>query len=228
MKKRIITMFACSIIAVSSLIGCTSEGIDPSNLLNEIKFASESNEEHTSLNDSIEELVAEIKIEDASEDAYDRDEYTSSTQYYVGTNGDEYTSIRSYAYYESTWYDENTDSYTCPYTGEEIDSVKSTDYDHIIPLHYANQHGASEWTEEEKRNFADDPFIGVDSNASDNRAKGDKGPSEWMPEENQEEYAYTWLVIAAEYDLSIAQEDMDVIMDTLDGIDEVSVINQYR
>lgn len=180
---------------------------------------------------------------DESEPVYDRNEWTSSYQWYKCNepnhdhnsndyNGDddgEYRSIRAYSYYESVWYDWETERYLDPYTNEWIENVKETDYDHIIPLAYANAHGAAQWGEEKKKAYADDPSVGVCCNSSDNRAKGAKGPSEWLPEENVEMYCYTWLVIAEEYNLTLSEKDLATINEVLFGVDvsELHVINEY-
>lgn len=181
-------------------------------------------------------LVDSVVVAPADENAhYDRDLYTSSYQYYecddpehvwhdaneyTGDDGGEFSSIRAYGFYESKWYDADTDSYTDPYTNETVDvsedGPKGYDWDHIIPLAYADAHGANGWSEEEKKAFADDPMVGVCVNASDNRSKGSDGPSEWLPDENVGDYCYTWLLIASEYGLSIAEEDMEVIIQYVD------------
>lgn len=177
------------------------------------------------LDKSVAELLSSIEVEDGYEDYYDRNEYTSSSQYYVGRTGETYDSIRNYAYYESVHYQNGV--YQDPYTNKMYD-IKGLDYDHIIPLHYANLHGADNWSEEDKKSYADDPYIGVNVNAHSNRAKSDKGPSQWLPEENVEDYCYTWLVIAYQYDLSITQEDIDTIMNQLDGYSNPAIINGYK
>ena len=184
----------------------------------------------------LQELINSIKIEDDQDVYYDRSEWTSSSQLYLCNNhrhdhnrnsytGDDdgkFTSIRAYAYYESVWYDWDNDVYTDPYTGYIIKSVKETDYDHIIPLAYANAHGGSEWSGDKKKEYSDDPSVGVCCNKSENCIKGAKGPSEWLPKENQDDYCYTWLVIANKYDLSISQDDIDVILSCIDG-DEIII-----
>lgn len=173
-------------------------------------------------------LISSIKISEPYEDYYDRYEYTSSSQYYICNEGHEYYSIRQYSYYESKCYNPNTELYTDPYTNNYI-NIDDTDYDHIIPLHYVNKHGGNEWSDDQKKKYADDPLIGIDVNSSDNRAKGDKGPSQWLPEENVENYCYSWLIIANKYNISISQEDMNVIKEVLknDDINNLNVINEY-
>lgn len=165
------------------------------------------------------------KVIENDEKIYDRLEWTSDYQSYecdnkghdhdsneyTGDDGGKFHSIRAYAFYESEWYDWNGLSYTDPYTGNHISDVKDTDYDHIIPLAYAHNHGGSSWSPEKKKRFADDPSNGVCVNRHDNRAKGAKGPSEWMPERNQKWYCEQWLRIAKEWNLEIEEADMRTI-----------------
>lgn len=93
-----------------------------------------------------------------------------------------------------------------PYTGETItctskDEVsKAFDIDHIVPVNYAYQHGAANWDQDKREEFANDLgeatgcTVGnngvnnfekhsnlIVSDAKSNRQKSDKGPSAWMP-----------------------------------------------
>lgn len=174
----------------------------------------------------INELIENINISESDNSKYDRSEYTSSYQSY-NLNGKKFTSIRNYSYYASKHYDSNSDVYTDPYTDKEL-KIKGSQFDHIIPLSYANSHGSSNWSQEKKREYADDPTIGVDVNSHDNEAKSDKGPSEWLPNKNVEEYCYSWLIIADKYDISISKKDMDVIKEKLNNKAEINIINEYR
>lgn len=184
--------------------------------------------------ETLQELVDRVAVEEDQQVDYDRDLYTSSYQSYECDKDHEcehgYSSIRTYSFYECEWYNWDTGVYIDPYTNLPVESIKKTDYDHIIPLAYADRHGANAWTEEQKKGYADDPTVGVCVNSSDNRSKGDKGPSEWLPDENQQDYCYTWLVLADVYDLSITPEDMDTILQVLDGVDvnSLSLINEYQ
>jgi hypothetical protein len=216
-----IAAFAVALAISLSLFGCSLQQPEKQEVLPQSQ--------------DLQQLVKSVKIDDVNgeEINYDRDEWTSNSQWYECDESHEcdgnYTSIRSYSFYESEWYNWDTKEYLDPYTGEFVESVKNTDYDHIIPLAYANEHGGYLWNNEQKKEFADDPSNGVCVNIHDNRAKGSKGPSEWLPEENEDDYCYTWLVIAENYGLSISQEDMDAILDTLSKADEsnLSLINDY-
>lgn len=191
-------------------------------------FNSHSTKANIQLDGSLEDLVKTIEVvnEPLTTEKYDRDEWTSASQSYE-FKGEKYSSIRKYSYYASK--NMNDQGYVDPYTNEYLE-LNGGDYDHIIPLAYAHLYGGYKWSDVEKKAFADDPRVGVVVNSSDNKSKGAKGPSEWLPKANLEDYAFTWLVIASEYDLSINKEDMDTIMKLLDGvsIEDVKVINQYN
>lgn len=191
-------------------------------------------EDYTTSNDSYEltpysELIKNITISEETNADYDRESYTSSSQHYTNSRGEEFSSIRNYSYYSSTYYNFDEKVYTDPYNGKTGYTVKQTDYDHIIPLHYVNQHGGSEWTDDQKKKYADDPTVGVAVNSHDNRAKGDKGPSKWMPDENKAAYCYTWLVIADKYDISLSYADADCISYQLQTAnpEEIFILNTY-
>lgn len=177
-------------------------------------------------NKEVSELLKLVQIEEPFEMEYNRSEYTSSTQKYE-YNGKSYNSIRKYAYDASVHYED--DIYVDPYNGIVLD-ISSIDYDHIVPLHYANLHGAESWTPEKKKEFADDPSVGVNVSSSSNRQKGDKGPSKWLPEFNKAAYCYTWLVISEKWDLSVSEEDMNTIKDILSKApdQDIFLINEYK
>jgi hypothetical protein len=55
-------------------------------------------------------------------------------------------------------------------------------------LSWAWKHGASQWTSAKREQFANDETNLVAVEASLNRQKGDKGPNEWLPPKNVEQY----------------------------------------
>lgn len=88
-----------------------------------------------------------------------------------------------------------------PFGGELLTQSSDLDVDHIIPLKWANVHGGSNWSPEKKQSFANDPrnLLAVDDGL--NQSKGAKGPSEWMPP-NQNyhcEYLGLWQSILTKY-----------------------------
>jgi 5-methylcytosine-specific restriction endonuclease McrA len=87
------------------------------------------------------------------------------------------------------WYDFYTDKY--------FSNPNDLDIDHFVPLKEAHISGAQFWSLEKKQQYANDlqdpeVLIAVSKNA--NRAKGDKDPSDWLPENKnyQCEYIKTW------------------------------------
>ncbi|WP_461437940.1 HNH endonuclease family protein [Marinobacter nauticus] len=68
-----------------------------------------------------------------------------------------------------------------PFTGNVIHNASDIDIDHVVPLKWAWNHGASEWTQEKREAFANDPRNLWTVEISLNRQKGAKGPDEWLP-----------------------------------------------
>ena len=177
----------------------------------------------------ISELIEDVEVKEDQNVSYNREDWTSSTQSYF-YKGQHFTSIRAYAFYASIYYDDKNNVYLDPYSGEKHKNIDNIDYDHIIPLSYVNRHNGHSWGNEKKRNFADDPNVGVNVNSHDNRIKSDKGPASWLPKENKDDYCYTWLVIADKYNISISPTDMKVIKKELKNksIEDVKIINEYK
>nr|WP_245354447.1 HNH endonuclease family protein [Brachybacterium sacelli] len=105
-----------------------------------------------------------------------------------------------------------------PYSGDVIEFEKSEgssqiDIDHIVPLGAAWDAGASEWTDEERLAYANDPEVLAAVNSSDNRSKSDATIGEWMPENEDVtcQYASSYVSVSAKYDLSISPADHDVL-----------------
>lgn len=129
-----------------------------------------------------------------------------------------------YAWKTSVYFDEETFTYTCPYTGKvitDLDDGKedkdygNIDFDHIVPLKSAYLRGAKDWTDEQKNAYAYDQSIGVDVLNSANRSKSDKGPAEWLPDINRGSYCYSWLVICEKYNLSMTEEEIKICNDEI-------------
>lgn len=110
-----------------------------------------------------------------------------------------------------------------PYTGKTIEFTRgaqtsaAVQVDHMIPLKYAWEHGAWEWTQEQRVQYANDPDVLIASDGPANMAKGAKGPADWMPENvaYQCDYAKHWVKVAKKYDLTISAEDTEAIYYTL-------------
>ncbi|MBF1360819.1 MAG: hypothetical protein HXM76_03035 [Mogibacterium diversum] len=77
-----------------------------------------------------------------------------------------------------------------------------------------------------KHQYATDVRVGVDVDGAVNRDKSDKGPSDWLPETNVDDYCYTWLVIAVSYDIPLSPEDVKVIREHIGN--NPKLINPYN
>lgn len=68
-----------------------------------------------------------------------------------------------------------------PYTDRIFYDAPQLDIDHLVPLAYAHEHGASLWSSKLRADFANDlrNLFAVES--SINQGKGSKGPTEWLP-----------------------------------------------
>lgn len=68
-----------------------------------------------------------------------------------------------------------------PYTGKTFTASKPLEIDHIVPLAWAWDHGADEWTNQRRRAFALDTRNLPPADAGLNRSKGSDGPLYWLP-----------------------------------------------
>jgi hypothetical protein len=100
-----------------------------------------------------------------------------------------------------------------PYSGQSWALASDLDIDHIVPLSWANGHGGSAWTKARKRKFANDftNLVAVENRI--NRAKGDKGPDEWMPPRHEYrcEYLKRFDGVVISYKLMYAPSEKRVI-----------------
>lgn len=114
---------------------------------------------------------------------------------------------------------ENSGEWIDPYSGKKITSSSEVDIDHVIPLSYAAKNGGQSWDEAKKEKFANDLDNLLATSAKENRAKGDKGPSEYMPPYKAYhcQYAKTFTIVAYKYDLTITNSDYEVLKDTLES-----------
>jgi len=75
--------------------------------------------------------------------------------------------------FSGKWYD--------PYSGKYWFLASDLDIDHLVPLHWAYNHGGRDWTNKKKTIFANDieNLIAVEDGL--NQEKGSKGPDNWLP-----------------------------------------------
>lgn len=105
---------------------------------------------------------------------------------------------------------------TDPYTGTTVHFDRSTNpglvqVDHVYPLAAAWDHGAAQWTPEQRRDFANDPRNLIATLGTENRIKGDRTPAQWLPAQGRCRYAGAYLAVAERYDLSISRGDASAL-----------------
>lgn len=116
-----------------------------------------------------------------------------------------------------------------PYTGAVIhfqhDAIavpgnrgsQGVQIDHIVSLSAAHGGGAWRWSEADRVAFSNDPDTLIAVDGPTNAAKGDRGPSKWMPEDPGFwcDYASAYTAIADSYDLAVSAEDKLMLVDVL-------------
>lgn len=80
--------------------------------------------------------------------------------------------------------------WVAPYTNTIVYNPSKLDADHVVPLFWAWNHGAKNWTEARREQFANDPENILVVTASANRQKGAKGPDKWVPKNINYRFVY--------------------------------------
>jgi hypothetical protein len=113
----------------------------------------------------------------------------------------------------------------CPYTGNIIREVHLLDVDHMVPLANAHRSGGGAWTDERRREYANDlstpnHLIAVEYAA--NRSKGDKGPEAWLPtsEDYRCTYVRDWKAIKAKWNLRMTEAEAAAVTSALRACDK--------
>jgi hypothetical protein len=107
-----------------------------------------------------------------------------------------------------------------PYTGTVITDPGALDIDHMIPLKKAAVSGGYLWDEAQKETYANDlTFTGhlLAVDAGENRSKSDRGPAEWIPD-NQAywcTYATNWVTVSVNYQLTVTVADKSALENLL-------------
>ncbi|NLU70524.1 HNH endonuclease family protein [Streptomyces sp. HNM0574] len=102
-------------------------------------------------------------------------------------------------------------SWTSPYDGEKWTDPSDVDIDHVVPLAHSWISGADEWTDEERRTFANDlkgkQLLAVTDNV--NQEKSDKAPDQWRPPLKSYwcRYASDWIDVKHQYELTVTESE---------------------
>ncbi|QFT87580.1 hypothetical protein FIU87_02850 [Bacillus sp. THAF10] len=107
------------------------------------------------------------------------------------------------------------------YDGVIVYSPSEIDIDHVVPLAEAWRSGASSWTTDKRRSFANDlngpQLIAV--TASVNRSKGDQDPSTWQPPRTGARCAYAkwWINTKYRWGLHLQSSEKTSLQTMLNG-----------
>ena len=100
-----------------------------------------------------------------------------------------------------------------PYSGVVIgigEEHERIEVDHVFPLSAAWDLGAAHWPQELRVRFANDPINLIAVSRTQNQAKGDQLPSEWLPPKRSSRcwYAGRLAAVAVAYGLPLPEQDL--------------------
>ncbi len=98
-----------------------------------------------------------------------------------------------------------------PFTGNVIQNSSEIDIDHVVPLAWAWERGASNWSDARRERFANDERNLWPVEASLNRSKGARGPNEWLPPSGACGYVARFYRLTRIYKLEARLEETDWI-----------------
>ncbi|MEV0176512.1 HNH endonuclease family protein [Streptomyces sp. NPDC050803] len=105
-----------------------------------------------------------------------------------------------------------------PYTGRTIEWTKSrateVQIDHVMPLSYDWQMGASRWPEGRREAIANDPLNLMPVDGRTNSSKGDSGPASWLPPNKRIRcsYAVRFAQVSLKYELPVTSPDKEMML----------------
>ncbi|MFD1658139.1 HNH endonuclease family protein [Streptomyces caeni] len=110
-----------------------------------------------------------------------------------------------------------------PYTGRTIEWTKSraakVQIDHVMPLSYDWQMGASRWSKGKREDIANDPLNLIPVDGPANGAKGDSGPAAWLPPNRRIRcsYAVRFAQVSLKYGLPVTAADKAAMLGQCGG-----------
>ncbi|OJJ32702.1 hypothetical protein ASPWEDRAFT_114485 [Aspergillus wentii DTO 134E9] len=167
------------------------------------------------------ELAALKVAAQGSQDGYDRDAFPhwisqghscNTREVILKRDGTDVVTNSRCAATSGTW--------VSPYDGKSWTKSSDVDIDHVVPLSNAWKSGASKWTTDQRKAFANDldhpQLLAVTDNV--NESKGDRGPEEWKPPLDSYHctYAKMWIKVKSVYELTITKDEKSALVDMLD------------
>ncbi|AXI76980.1 HNH endonuclease family protein [Peterkaempfera bronchialis] len=105
-----------------------------------------------------------------------------------------------------------------PYTGQTVawtkEHASKVQIDHVMPLSYDWQMGASHWDETKRKQIANDPLNLLPADGSQNAQKRDYGPASWLPANKAVRcsYAVRFAQVSLKYALPVTTADKKVML----------------
>jgi len=112
-----------------------------------------------------------------------------------------------------------TGKWLSPYDNVTYTDPQKLDIDHVVPLANAWRSGAKNWTDDQRRDFANDltrpQLIAV--SLTQNRAKGDQDPAQWKPANHDYwcQYAEDWVAVKYFWKLTVTAAEKTALTDML-------------
>jgi hypothetical protein len=112
--------------------------------------------------------------------------------------------------------------WTSPYDGATWTTPRRLDIDHLVPLAEAWRSGAWAWTDDERRDYANDleaPYALVAVTAGVNRAKAERDPAAWLPPDDNAvcRYVTDWVLVKYRWQLAVDAAERSALDDELSG-----------
>ncbi|MER5355126.1 HNH endonuclease family protein [Kitasatospora sp. NPDC002551] len=110
-----------------------------------------------------------------------------------------------------------------PYTGKAVQwnkqQASKIQIDHVMPLSYDWQMGASKWEKLKRVQIANDPLNLIPADGSQNASKGDSGPSAWLPADPEIRCAYAvrFAQVSLKYQLPVTEADKKAMLQQCGG-----------
>jgi hypothetical protein len=101
------------------------------------------------------------------------------------------------------------------YDGVVTRHSSSFDIDHVVPLAEAWDSGARRWTAGTRQRYANDlgdsrTLVAV--TASANRSKGDRDPTDWMPQLGKCQYVRQWVAVKVRWSLKVNRAERRTLL----------------
>lgn len=100
--------------------------------------------------------------------------------------------------------------------GKVYSDSSDMEVDHTVALAEAWESGARDWTDAERKAFANDtdnPYVLNAITAGLNSSKGSNDPAEWMPDVNRGEYVKQWATVKLAYGLTADSAELAALKD---------------